>query len=98
MCQVPKHNKQLFPDNENVKYKNMCPTELFELLSDENVMNLLVEESIKYACFTNLPYFAIPKDKMKCFFVSYCCLSTILIQVNDFWDSRPVMNNKTLSQ
>lgn len=46
----------------------MSPTELYELFFDENLINLLVEESMMLCFSNNAPDFAISKDEIKCFF------------------------------
>lgn len=95
----PKHNKMMIPDNKNGLYKNMNPTELFELFFDENVINLLVEESMRYASSKNAPDFVVTKDEIKCF------LGILLVSGYNphpgkrfYWDSRPDMNNQAISQ
>lgn len=89
----------MIPDNKNGLYKNMNLTELFEFFFDENVINLLVEESMRYASSKNASDFVVTKDEIKCF------LGILLVSGYNphpgkrfYCDSRPDMNNQPISQ
>lgn len=57
-----------FPVADFSKYRDMTACELFELFIDENLLELIEQETLKYALFRNFPNPNITKDNIKCFF------------------------------
>ncbi|XP_047739717.1 piggyBac transposable element-derived protein 3-like [Hyalella azteca] len=57
----------IFPEANYAKYRDFTPVELFELLFDDDVWNLLVDQTIVYATFKGETDFLVSKDEMKVF-------------------------------
>lgn len=59
--------QQIFPQTNFSKYRDMSPVEIFELFMNHDVIELLVEESNRYALFINCPDPKITHEEIKCF-------------------------------
>ncbi|KAI4461519.1 transposase is4 [Holotrichia oblita] len=89
------HNNFIQPNYE--MYKNLSCVEIFELFFDEDMMKFLVEQSSRYASFTNCQDPKISIDEMKCF------LAILIISGYNalpgkryYWDSESDMRNNII--
>ncbi|KAK8771891.1 hypothetical protein V5799_024864 [Amblyomma americanum] len=57
----------IFPDPNFSSYRDFSAVELFELFFDEAVVELLVEQTRKYALFLNMPDPEVTTEEMRCF-------------------------------
>lgn len=76
----------------------MQRTDIFELFFDDDVYNLLVNESTKYACFFNLSDPKITCQELKCFLAILTRLVlvsgyNILPSKKSYWDGGDDMRN-----
>lgn len=59
--------QQIFPQANFSNYRDKSAVEIFELFSNDDVIQLLIEESNRYALFINCPDPKITHEEMKCF-------------------------------
>lgn len=59
--------KKPFPLPDYSQFMEKSPVDLFELFFDKSVINLLLEESNRYAVFKNFPNADITESEIKCF-------------------------------
>lgn len=64
---LPDSIEKIFSEVYSSKYRNMSPLEIFELFMTNDVFQLLLEESNKYALFINCPDPNITIEELKCF-------------------------------
>ena len=57
----------IFPEANYMKYRDFSPVQLFELFFDENLWNLLVNQTMVYATFRGVTDFLETKEEMKVF-------------------------------
>ncbi|KAK8787485.1 hypothetical protein V5799_022738, partial [Amblyomma americanum] len=84
----------IFPDPNFSSYRDFFAVELFELFFDEAVVELLVEQTRKYALFLNMPDPEVTTEEMRCF-IGVLVLSgyTRLPGKKCYWDSGTDMRN-----
>ena len=57
-----------FPSPDFEEFKNLSAIQFFELFFDNEVMSLLLNETINYARFKHFPELNVTMDEFKCFF------------------------------
>ena len=57
----------IFPKANYMKYRDFSPVQLFELFFDEDLWNLLVNQTMIYATFRGETDFLVTKEEMKVF-------------------------------
>lgn len=83
-----------FPKSDFSKYKDMSPVEIFELMIDNAVIDLLVKESNKYALFLNCANPQITAEEMRCFLgILFVSGYNDLPSKKSYWDSGVDMRN-----
>lgn len=87
-------NEGLFPQPNYSDYRNMTPVQLFECFITDDIIDFLLEESIKYSTFKNCCNPNITHDEIRCF------LAILLISGYDhkpskrsYWDSGEDLRN-----
>lgn len=91
----------LQPPNSNfqagtyVQYKHLTPTQFFEKFIDDDVIQLLLEETSKYALFRNCADPKVSKEEMRCF-IGILVLSGYneLPSKRHYWDIDSDMRNE----
>ncbi|KAK9712116.1 Transposase IS4 [Popillia japonica] len=91
----------LQPPNSNfqagtyVQYKHLTPTQFFEKFIDDDVIQLLLEETSKYALFRNCADPKVSKEEMRCF-IGVLVLSGYneLPSKRHYWDIDSDMRNE----
>ena len=58
---------RIFPEANYAKYRDFTPIELFELFFDEEMWNLLVDQTIVYAMYRGETDFLVSKEEIKVF-------------------------------
>lgn len=88
-----------FPPSNFKKFRNKGPLELFELMFDDEVFDLLLEETRNYALFCNEPDPNLTKEEIKVF-VGILILSGYNKKPGKkfFWDSQSDMGNNLVIQ
>lgn len=61
--------KAVFPIADFSQYKDLSAVDLFELFFDDDLFEMIVQESNNYALFKNYRNPNITKDELKCFFL-----------------------------
>lgn len=56
-----------FPESDYTRYRDFSPMQLFELFFDDEIYEMIVEETAKYAAFKNMPNPNVSKEELKCF-------------------------------
>ncbi|KAK9744399.1 Transposase IS4 [Popillia japonica] len=89
------HNNFISPNYE--MYKNLSCVEIFELFFDEDIMKFLVEQSSRYALFTNCQDPKISIEEMQCF-LAILIISGYneLLGKRYYWDSESDMRNNII--
>lgn len=81
-----------FPLADFSSYRDFSAAELFELFFDEDLYDIFVEQSERYAMFKNCPNPNISKDEIKCFIGILVLTSYHTLPGKRFyWDSQPDM-------
>lgn len=59
----------MFPESNYAKYRDFSPVQLFELFFDDEVWNMIVDQTIVYAKFRGETEFMVTKEDIKVFLV-----------------------------
>ncbi len=62
-----KSKTTLFPEPDYSSYRDLSPVDFFELFFDDDVLELMVEQSIVYAIFKGEHNYIVTKEEMKVF-------------------------------
>ncbi|KAG5896921.1 hypothetical protein JTB14_028149 [Gonioctena quinquepunctata] len=88
-----------FSEPDYSKYEEMGYLDIFEAFLDDEVIELLVEQSNKYALFCNQPNLSISKEEMKCAIGIMIITGYNELPGRDFyWDSKMDMKNAMVSE
>ncbi|XP_044766308.1 piggyBac transposable element-derived protein 3-like [Coccinella septempunctata] len=83
-----------FPQPDYTRYDNMSYIDIFEYFLDEDIIQLIVDESNKYALFCNKPHPNISEDEMKCVIAILIVTGYNELPGRDYyWDSKADMKN-----
>ncbi|XP_068215904.1 piggyBac transposable element-derived protein 3-like [Palaemon carinicauda] len=89
----------MFPEPNYAKYRDFTPTKLFELFFDDDMWNMLVDQTIIYATLKGETDFLVTKDEMKVF-TGILTVSGI-VPVSSrwmFWRNSSVTKNEAVYQ
>lgn len=88
-----------FPSSDYKKFRKQSPVELFEMMFDDEIFDLLLNETRKYASFCNKPDPNISKEELKVF-IGISLLSGYNKKPGKkfFWDSKKDMGNEMVIQ
>nr|CAI5831567.1 unnamed protein product [Callosobruchus analis]CAI5839624.1 unnamed protein product [Callosobruchus analis] len=88
-----------FPKPDYSEFRNMSPTDLFELFFDEYMMLHILEESKKYALFLNCPDPNVTVEELRCFLAILVVSGyNILPGKRFYWDSGDDMSNDMVKE
>lgn len=90
--------KAIFPTADFSQYKDLSAVDLFELFFDDDLFDMIVQESNNYALFKNYRHPNITKDELKCFFgiLLFTGYHT-LPGKRYYWESQPDMHVSYIS-
>ncbi len=87
-----------FPNADFSKYQDFSANELFELFFDDDLFNLIEEETRRYALFKNCPEPNITINNIKCFLAVLIYSGyKILPGKRFYWDSQPDLKQGFIS-
>lgn len=93
------NNSRSFTASNYSQYCEMTCLQIFEQFIDDDIINLLVSESSKYAAFKNCPDPHITTQEMKCF-IAILIVSGYDVKPSKrhYWDSAGDMKNISVSE
>lgn len=88
-------NTNSFPSSSYRKYREMSPYEIFSMIFDEDVFELLRQETIKYALSKNYPDFNVSNEELHTF-LAILILSgyNTVPSKRHYWDSQGDLRNE----
>ncbi len=88
-----------FPSSDHKKFRTKSPVELFEMMFDDEIFDLLLNESRRYASFCNKPDPNMSKEELKVF-IGILLLAGYNKKPGKkfFWDSKKDMGNEMVIQ
>lgn len=88
-----------FPNANYVRYENMSMVEIFEQFIDDEVIQLIVEETRRYAMFLNCPDPGISSDEIRCFIgILFISGYNNLPSKRHYWSSSNDLKNYAVSE
>lgn len=89
----------IFPEANYAKYRDFTPVELFELFFDDDMWNLLVDQTIVYATLQGETDFLVSKDEMKVFLGILIVSGIVPVSSRRmFWRNSSVTRNEAVYQ
>lgn len=89
-----KTKASVFPESDYSRFRDKNPVQIFEMFFDDEVINLLLAESERYALFLNCPNPNITREEMKTFIAVLILSGYCSLPGRDyFWDQRDDMRN-----
>lgn len=87
----------IFPEANYARYRDLSPVELFELFFDEEIWNLIVDQSIVYANFKGEASCTVTKEELKVFLGILVVPGIVPVPSRrSFWRNSPITRNEAV--